>query len=273
MAITTRDQLAAAMASATNAPFSKASITAVAGFYYSLFRSAAGMPAASAVTAPTTTGNTLDRTSSGALNIPSGGSNTLYITAAQIAGAVVGTLLIADRLVEYGGLSGITTGAQSVSAVTLPTRGNSGVGCELWLDVLTAVGATASATVTASYTNSGGTSGRTATLVGGIPASGGVVNRAYRFALQAGDVGVQSVQSFSSGTSTGTAGSLGLTIRKPLLMLPITLANVAAFLGYAETGLAQVPSDATSGACLELLVLATTTSTGALQGQLSVAQG
>ena len=272
MAITTRDHLAAAMAGATNAPFSKASMTSVAGFFYATFRAAAGMPAASAVATPTTTGNTLDRTSSGALAIPSGGSNTLYVTAAQIAGATVGSVLIADRLVEYGGLSGITTGAQSVSAVTLPTRAGTGDGCELWVEWITATGATPSATVTCSYTNQAGTSGRTATLVGGITASV-PANRSIRLALQAGDTGVRSVQSFSSGTSTGTAGSIGLVIRHPLLLLPMPVANIATFMGYAETGLAQVPSDATSGACLELLVLATTTSTGALQGQLAVAQG
>lgn len=268
MAITTRDGLAAALGSAVDVPFYKASITAVAGFFYSTFRSAAGMPGASGVATPTTTGNTLDRTSSGALPIPSAGSNTLYLAAADIVGATAGSVIINDRLVEYGGLSGTSTSAQSVSAVSLPARAGTGEGCELWLDVYTALGATPSATVTASYTNTAGTSGRTATLVGGIPASI-PANRCMKFALQAGDTGVQSVQSVTSGTSTGTAGNFGLTIRRPIQWLPMPLVNVAQVFGYAETGLAEIPTDA----CLELVVLATTTSTGVFHGMVSVAQG
>lgn len=268
MAITTRDGLVAALAGGLDSPFYKASMTSVANFYYATFRAAAGFPAASTVATPTTTGNTLDRTSSGALNIPAAGANTLYVAGVDLVGGTVGSILIADRLVEYGGLSGVTTGSQSLTAVTLPTRAGTGVGCELWLEWYGATGATPSATVTCSYTNSGGTSGRTATLIGGIPASV-PVNRCYRMALQAGDVGVQSVQSFSSGTSTATAGSIGVTIRKPIGFHPMQVANIALKWGYAETALSIIPTDA----CLEFLVLATATSTGAFQGMISVAQG
>lgn len=268
MAITTRDQLVAAIAAASDIPFSKASITAVAGFNYSLFRTAAGMPAASTTATPTTAGRTLDRTDPGAIPIPAAGANTLYCVAAELAGTVAGTVVVADRLVEYGGLVGNSTSAQAVSAQTLPARGASGVGCELWLDVYTALGSTASATVTASYTNSAGTSGRTATLIGGIPASV-PANRCMRFGLQAGDVGVQSVQSVTLGTSTATAGNFGLTIRRPIAQWPIMLANIGQKWGYAETALSVIPTDA----CLEMMVLATTTSTGLIQGILAVGQG
>lgn len=268
MAITTRDQLASAIAAATPTPYYKASITSVAGFFYTTFRAAAGMPAASGVATPTTTGNTLDRTSSGAFPLASAGGNTLYLAQATAVGGTVGSLLVADRLVEYAGLSGTTTTAQAVSAVSLPSRAGSGDGCELWMEIYSALGATPSPTVTASYTNQAGTSGRTATLVGGITASL-PANRAYKFALQAGDTGVQSVQSFTSTTSTTTAGNIGLTIRKPIAWLPMTPANITQVFGYAELGLPIIPTDA----CLEFLVLATTTSTGAFYGQLTVAQG
>jgi len=268
MAITTRDQLVAAIAAAYEAPFYKASITSVAGFFYSTFRTAAGMPAASTLSVPTTTGNTLSRTSSGAIPMPAVGSNTAYAAAVDLVGGTVGTVVLYDRLVEYGGLSGTTTTAQSVSAVTLPTRSGSGDGNELWLDIYTALGSTASATVTASYTNQAGSSGKTATLVGGIPASI-PANRCMRFALAAGDTGVQSVQSFTSTTSTLTAGSIGLTIRHPIGFWAMQTANVAVKYGYAETALSIIPTDA----CMELLVLATASSTGQFQGILAIAQG
>lgn len=258
----------AAIAAATDVPISKASITAVAGFPYALFRAAAGMPAASTTAVPTTAGRTLDRTDPGAIPIPSAGSNVLYSAAVDLVGTVAGTVILADRLVEFGGLVGNLTSAQAVSAQSLPARAGTGVGCELWLDVYTALGSTASATVTASYTNSAGVSGRTATLVGGIPASI-PANRCVRFGLQAGDVGVQSVQSVTLGTSTATAGNFGLTIRKPIALYPLPAANIGGKWGYAETALSVIPTDA----CLELLVLASTTSTGLIQGVLAVAQG
>lgn len=266
MTISTRDGLVAALAAGPDVPFSKASITAVAGFFYSLFRAAAGMPAASTLATPTTTGRALDRTSSGALNLP-GPSGVTYLAGVTAAGTVAGSLCLHDRLVEYGGLSGTVTTAQSLSAVTLPTRAGSGVGVELWLEIYSALGATPSPTVTASYMNSAGVSGRTATLIGGIPASI-PANRAMRFALQDGDVGVRSVQSAWSTTSTGTAGNFGVTLRRPIEMVPLA-ANVTTKFGYAETALQQIPDSA----CLELSVLAATTSTGNVQGKINIAQG
>lgn len=268
MAITTRDGLVAALAGGLDSPFYKASMTSVAGFHYATFRAAAGFPAASNLATPTTVGNTLSRASAGALALQDAGTDTLYMGAVDLVGATIGSILIADRLVEYGGLSGVTTGAQAVSAVTLPARAGTGVGCELWVDWYTATGATPSATVTCSYTNSDGASGRTATLIGGIVASV-PANRCYRMALQAGDKGVQSVQSFSSGTSTATAGNIGLTIRKPIRYHGMPAVNVAQKWGYAETSLTIIPTDA----CLEFLVLATGTSTGIFQGMISIAQG
>lgn len=269
MAITTRDGLVAALAGALDVPFYKASITAVAGFFYATFRAAAGMPAASTLATPTTTGRSLSRTDSGALPIPTvTGGNTLHVGGVDLVGTVAGTMVLYDRLVEWGGLSGTVTSAQSLSAVTLPTRAGSGVGCEIWLDWYSATGSTTSATVTASYTNQAGTSGRTATLVGGTPASV-PANRCYQLAMQDGDTGVQSVQSVTLGTSTGTAGNFGVTIRRKIGTHQMPVANIGQKWGYAETGLSIIPTDA----CLELVVLATTTSTGVITGMLCAAQG
>ena len=269
MAITTRDQLAAALAGSYDRPFFKGSATAVSGFIYALFRASGGDPAASTLANPTTTGRALDRTSSGAIPLCATGSgNTLYLAGLQVAGPTIGNVGIYDRAVEWGGLSGTVTTAQSLSAVTLPTRCGDGTGYGIWLEIYTALGSTASATVTASYTNQAGTSGRTATLIGGIPASI-PANRVMQFALQDGDTGVRSVQSVTSTTSTGTAGNFGVTIRKLIDTVPNATANVGYVKGYAETALAIIPSDA----CLEILVQASTTSTGTLFGKLSIAQG
>lgn len=267
MALTTRDGLIAALAAGPRHPWFKASITSVAGLSYATFRAAGGWPAGSTLATPTTTGRTLDYTSSGAMPVPAA-SGTTYLAGLDLVGTVAGTIALYDRLVEFGGLSGTVTTAQALSALSLPARAGAGVGVELWLDWYTATGSTASASVTASYTNSAGTSGRTATLVGGIPASV-TANRCYRLALQAGDVGVQSVQSVTIGTSTGTAGNFGVTLRKQAIVAPIPLANVGVKYGYAETALPIIDD----GACLEMMVQSTTTSTGIIQGTVAYAQG
>jgi len=269
MAIATRDNLILALAQAsTHGAFSKTTITTVAGRPFALFR-VTGNPVGGST--PSTSGAALDRTTQGALKIPAP-SNVTYLANLHVAESSINLCMLYDRLVETGGLSGTVTTAQTVNSASLPSRDTTGDGCELWLEVYTALGATPSATVTASYTNQAGTSGRTATLVGGIPASL-AANSTLQFTLQAGDTGVQSVQSVTSTTSTGTAGSFGVTIRGPLGVVGVpggSSSSANGFsLGYVETGLVIVPD----AACLEVLIVPAATSSGTINGAIRVIQG
>lgn len=266
MAITTQDGLIAALAAGRAVNFFKASYGGATGAYFSLFRQS-GMPGA-AVAPTTAAGQTLSRTSTGAMPIPAP-SGTTYISSYEAVSTMATTFILADRLVETGALSGIVTTAQTVNSVALPARATGATDVELWLEIYTALGATASPTVTASYTNQAGTAGQTATLVGGIPASGGTAQRSYQMALQAGDTGVQSVQSVTLGTSTGTAGAFGVVLRRSLLFGSIPGPNLSFAQGYAETDLQILPDNA----CVELLALPTTPNTGNVQGNFGVAQG
>lgn len=266
MTITTRDGLIAALAAGNTASFMKVSSTTVAGFIYTLFRTP-GMPSAGAAAA-TGAGNTCSRTTSGALLLQ-GPALTTYLTAFQASCTTSGVLMLTDRLVETSGLSLVTTTAQTINSVALPARATDAIGVELWLDIITVGGNTASATVMCSYTNQDGVAGRTAVLTGGIPASGTPVMRQYQLTLQAGDTGVQSVQTFTSTTSTTVAGSAGIVLRRRLAIGSIPGANLGFVQGYAETALEKIPDSA----CLELLWLATGTASGVLQGAIDVAQG
>lgn len=230
-----------------------------------LFR-AAGMPGAAAVPA-TVAGNTLSRTSLGAMPIPAP-SGTTYISSFEGVSTSSATFMLADRLVETAGLSSIVTTAQTVNTVALPARATGAADVELWLEIYTALGATVSATVTASYTNQAGVAGRTATLVGGFPASP-AVNRTFQMALQAGDTGVQSVQSVTTGTSSGTAGNFGVVLRRSLIFGTVPVGNVGFTLGYAETDLQILADDS----CVEVLVIPTTGLSGNLQANFGIAQG
>jgi hypothetical protein len=81
---------------------------------------------------------------------------------------------------------------------------------------------------TITYTNESGTASRTGTFSGTVgwqaPATP-VLGTWMPFQLQAGDRGVQSVQTVTLGTSYG-AGSLSLILYRPLVTIPNPVANV-----------------------------------------------
>ena len=265
MAILTRDGLISALGGAKTTSFFKTSIASAAGIVYSHFRTA-GEPLAATIPA-TASGNICDRTTPGAIPIPAP-SNTSYLAAFSATLGTLSTLLLSDRLVETGTLNGTVTTAQTINSVALPPRAASGANVELWLEIHTALGTTASS-VSASYTNQSGVAGRIATLSGGIPASGGGIQRTYRFTLQAGDTGVQSVQTLTLGTSTGAAGAFGIVLRQMIAVGSSSFAGDGFAQGYAETGMTIVPDNA----CLELMTVPSTTTTGTILGLVRIAQG
>lgn len=124
--------------------------------------------------------------------------------------------IIVDRLSVQGGLSGTVTTAQTTNLPTaaLP-RYTSGEGVMLGIRIHTAVGATAT-TLTCSYTNQAGTAGRTTKAISFSGTNKNFSTGLYIVPLQDGDSGVRSVESVTLAGSTGTAGSFGVVLFKPL---------------------------------------------------------
>lgn len=146
--------------------------------------------------------------------------------------AVPGILMLTDLLYVYPSCV-VTTGAGTTlsNAAGKPTRFNSGAGVQCSAVVNAALGA-ASPVITASYTNQSGTAGRTGTFAasanslplgsflsgGGTAALGGP-----HMALQAGDSGVQQIDSYT--TATGTTGSVAFVLHRPIATIPLVSAN------------------------------------------------
>ncbi len=165
---------------------------------------------------PTGAGDAPTRTTQGALKHTNAGSGKeLWLLGIEAVSTQGGTLMMYDRLVQTRGLSGTTITAQTVNSTAL-TRNTGGVGNQIWLEIYTQIGATAT-TVTVSYTNQAGT----ASKVTGAVVFGATNNREearmIRLPLADGDTGVQSVQTVTVLASTGTAGDFGITIVKPLV--------------------------------------------------------
>lgn len=259
------DGLVAAMASGQTIGLYKASVTdQAAGMWTSLW-TGAGMPGAGAT--PTSgAGDVPTNSTAGAVAlINAGGSNTLYLAQVSLGAVSTGVIYAYDRLVETSGLSGTVTSAQTVNTTSL-TRYTSGVGVQAWLEVYTALGST-SVTASVSYTNTLGTSGRTGTAT--FPASAKVAF-ATQIALQAGDLGVESVQSVTLSATTGTAGNFGVTLAYPIFSAPLAITTGGVIYDYASLALPVIQPNA----CIALYVLpSSATATGVIFASLNFVQG
>ena len=169
-------------------------------------------------TAPTTS-VACSASTAGAIQFGNGTSQRLHTirsrTGIGFSGNLMMTLLI-DRLVHSGGLDGTSTSAQTTNLPTAAlTRYTSGEGVVMALEIYTAVGTT-QAGVSVSYTNSSGTSGRTSPTVRIGGTSFNQNSSVILLPFQAGDTGVQSVESVTLSVSTGTVGDFGVTLFRPL---------------------------------------------------------
>lgn len=189
-----------------------------------------------------------------------------YLARTEITVSALGSVLVYDRVWSCSGLSGTVTTAQAVTSPPTITRYANGVGLELWVECYTATGSSA-ANITISYTNQDGVAGRTSVSTAhptSLPAG-----RMYRVPLQAGDTGVQSVQSVTLSVTTGTAGNFGVTLMKRLASLPVVSTNVTSVSDFAALGMPPIPT----GAAIDLIHLATASNTGNVFGLLQFIEG
>lgn len=149
------------------------------------------------------------------------------------------------------------------TSVTLTAPAGANFPC---LEVYSALGGT-SVTATISYTNQNGVAGQSASCVIPITAKIGLL---IPFVLASGDWGVQSVQTVTLSATTGTAGSFGVSLLQVLSpWVGIAVPNCAVPLDFAGCDLAQVAPNA----CLALIALPSTTSTGIVYCNFSISNG
>ena len=272
MAITTVDQLLDALGNSSQQLITnRASISSqIAGGFSSLWRSI-GTPAQGAIP---TTAAVLDNNTTGAFkfNNPSGGAKS-YIGRMFKVCSVAGTdVQYHDRLSHMGGLSGTVTTAQTVnvnvsgSVTNINERRGAADYSDVqwWLEWYTATGVTA-VTATVTYTNATGASGRTTTV--SIPVSTGA-SRMLPIIGNAGEY-IQSIQLVQLSATTGTAGNFGVTATKILTTISCGLANAGTVADWAYLGMPSVADSA----CVSMIVLAGSTTTGTVIGSAKLIQG
>jgi hypothetical protein len=270
MAITTLDGVIAGMQ--WPRAFAKAATgTMVAGRPWSTW-ALAGNPGAGSYDT-TLAGVALSSTSAqvnGQLNFVNPGSGNTHLARLQGAATIAGTLILADRLWHNGGFTITTTTGQTVNSATLPARDNTGTtngeGVLCGIEVSAACGAAAPAP-TITYTNSAGTGSRTAGLAfptANSPAAGSF----FPFGLQAGDIGIRSIQTYTQNTSW-VSGTINLVMYRPLAYLELTAAFVPNALDAITGGFPQM----FNGSVPYLIFIPSTTTTTNIAGQAVWTQG
>ena len=211
-----------------------------------------GIPAGGAVP---TAAAIPDRTTTGAIPfvVATGGRDT-HLIGASVTPLTAGVYLLYDRLMHIGGLSGTSTADQTVQGATPSpaiTRNTGGEGNIAWCEIYTLIG-TSSATLTMTYTNQAGTTGRTGTNNIGAT-SFREVTRVQRIPLAAGDTGIRAIEKIALSVTTGTVGNFGITLAQPLAWIPVGAAGTAGWRDYT-TGLPGIPV-IDPDACLALMFI------------------
>jgi len=199
-----------------------------------------------------TTSVALDKNSAQSISpIPAVSTGRLTMLGARISTSTYGAaaMMVVDLLNVSGGLNGTLTTAQTTNLPTAAlTRYTSGEGVMAGIVVYTIIGTTQT-TVTISYTNSSGVSGRISTattLGGGFYREVGIL---IPIPLQGADKGIRSIESVTLAATTGTVGNFGVCLYKPLAMISLESATGAMPLDSVSTGciigsLAEIHPDA-----------------------------
>ena len=256
MAITSFDQYKNLVSNAyQRSNETKVSTTTVAGRHYSLWL--ATPDGGTAPTLPVTCSNN----TSGAMG-QRDSSYTQYLAQIPVSIATSGYMIIADRLSHQAGLSGVISQSVTTNLPTAPLpRYTDGKGVFISADIYSAVGATG-VLISASYTNQNGVAGRL-TQPTNFGATGfNAASRMILLPLQDGDLGVRSVESVSLSGTTATAGNYGITLFKPLIVLPINDLGGATYLFDSILSMCGNFAKIENRAHLYYQIIAQTTSTG-----------
>lgn len=252
-------------------PFTKtAPTTTIAATRFSVFDKAGNPGAGTLALTTATTGVCPTDATAGypSINAFAGGAKG-YLSRVAFASSVVGRIEVWDRLfginVSLLALATTTLASQASYASRVP-NGTDYRGLRIFLEITAAVSATAT-TVTVTYTNQDGTTGRTTGATASL--SGFTVNRLVELPLQAGDTGVQKIESVVVGGTVATTGSVNVIVLRPLWTGRVPLVNGGDIHGLDKTGMPEVFADS----ALYVTCIPDSTSSGVPDLNIEIASG
>jgi hypothetical protein len=165
-----------------------------------------------------------------------------YVGRFSVSASTVGVIYLLDRVWQNSGLSATSTALQSITPAAIPSRDMNGaaLGRGLFPAIeWSAGGGAGTPTVTLTYTNQDGTTGRTGTLTGVTSPGVGTVEM---FDLQAGDTGVRAITGYQA-SATRTSGTFHLVLFRIIAQVEVGLANTATSYDGLSLGFPRVYDD------------------------------
>jgi hypothetical protein len=251
-----------------------ASRTAVATGWFSVF-DLAGNPGAGALAGTSTTAGVVptDATAGCPVIDAFGGGSQGYLTQVDFGSSVACRMKLFDLVFKagaYGFAAGTTTlSAQPSYASRMP--GGSYGDTQIWIEVSTAFATGNAWQVQVTYTNQSGVTGRSSVILPATAAAGLTQGRMYQLALQAGDTGVQRIDSVivTNGGTAMTAGAFNVLVLRPLWSGRCRIANDGDTHGPDKTLMPEIFADS----ALVLAVNSDSTATGIPEVEFVIANG
>lgn len=265
MAIQSLDQMIAA-ASQRPTICKTASRTSVAAIPFSVF-GLAGNPGAGALAVGNTANGIVPTNALAGYPVIQafGGGATGYLAGVQFGSSVACRFTLFDCLFSAGAFAfnaAVALTAQPSYAGRV-LGGTDFTNTEIWIEAVTAF--TGSQSIAVTYTNQDGVAGRTTGTIATAVAP--TVGRMLQLPLQAGDTGVQKIESVTSTVST--AGTFNVHVMRRLWSGRVRIANDGDAHDFLKTGMPQIFAD--SALCL--VVTSDTTATGIPELQLEIVNG
>lgn len=190
------------------------------------------------------------------------GANKGAITRLLIQNSIAGWVNLYDRLFLAGAYSfNANTSLASQPSYSSRIPGGDYKGTEIWIEAVTAF--TGNLSIAVTYTNQDGTTARTTgTIATGVAPT---VGRCIRLNLQAGDTGVQKIESVVA--SVATVGTFNVMVLRPLGAVRVNAANMGEVQDWGKTGMPEVFADS----AFYVLVTADSTATGLPYLEINVA--
>lgn len=196
-------------------------------------------------------------------------SGECNLTKVEFGNSVLSRLEIYDCLVKHGPVPYTAgtinpTGQPAISdrCPDYPGSGSVfGVNNEIWVEVSLGFSTGTAWQIQVTYTNSAGTGGRTTVISASQAAAALTLGKCFQLALQAGDQGVQKIDSITvtNGGTAMTAGRVNVMIMRPLwTMGRVGIANGGDIHDMIKTGMPVIYHDT----ALYPLVRADSTSSG-----------
>jgi hypothetical protein len=263
MTIATLDQLIAATSQRVSL-LKLASRTSVAAIPFTVFDLAGNPGAGTLAGSNTANGVVPTSATAGCPIINSFGGNPGYINKIEFGNTVACRLALFDMVFKAGayaftGQTNTLTAQPSYSSRML--GGTDYTNTEIWIEVTTAFVTGTAWQVQVTYTNQAGTSGRTSIISAAQAAAALTAGKMFQIALQAGDTGVQKIESVivTNGGTAMTAGNFNvLVLRRLWSQGRVRLANDGDIHDMLKTGLPQIFDTS----ALLLQVTADSTATG-----------